>query len=165
MNGVQLPEEGRHFFTWDPVQKVTPSPAWRRNGTDDLVRMLLLVLQEYAAAHPDAPRVAVGDLSRPEGGDFGREISGGVGHASHQNGLDADLYYPRIDGSERKPDTVADVDMRLAQDLVDRFVTAGAEKVFVGPTTGLVGPPDVVQVIPNHDTHLHVRIPPGSPPP
>jgi hypothetical protein len=37
-------------------------------------------------------------------------------------------------------------------------VRAGAVTVYVGPNTGLTGPPEVVQAIPYHDNHLHVRI-------
>ncbi|MDF2745169.1 MAG: hypothetical protein K0S88_6547, partial [Actinomycetia bacterium] len=33
--------------------------------------------------------------------------------------------------------------------------------VFVGPRTGLRGPPKVVMTLGNHDDHLHVRIRPG----
>jgi len=111
----------------------------------------------YAAAHPSAPRVGVGDLSRAGGGDFGRRY-GLPGHVSHQNGLDVDVYYPRADRTERAPPGVEEVDLRLAQDLVDRFVRAGAQKVFVGPGTGLRGPAQIVQILPHHDNHLHVRL-------
>jgi hypothetical protein len=41
---------------------------------------------------------------------------------------------------------------------VDRFVRAGAKYVFVGPNTGLAGPPRVVQPPTDHDHHLHVRL-------
>jgi murein endopeptidase len=81
-----------------------------------------------------------------------------VGHRSHQNGLDVDIYYPRRDRRERAPRNVGQVDQRLAQDLVDRFVAAGAHFVFVGTGTGLSGPPGVVQAIAHHDDHMHVRI-------
>jgi hypothetical protein len=155
--GVELPAAGTHFVTVDPVTRVGPNRAWRRHGTDRLVELLLRVAAEHAAAHPGAPRLVVGDLSRPHGGRFGPEL-GGDGHRSHQNGLDADVYYPRRDGLERIPRRVGQVDRRLAQDLVDRFVRAGAEYVFVGPRTGLRGPPKVVMVLGNHDDHLHVRI-------
>jgi murein endopeptidase len=101
--------------------------------------------------------VGIGDLSRPRGGDFGPRY-GLPGHASHQNGLDVDLYYPRRDGLERAPRGAAGIDRRLSQDLVDRFVRAGAQRVFVGPSTGLRGPPGVVQRLAHHDNHLHVRI-------
>ncbi len=92
-------------------------------------------------------------------GPFGPNF-GGLGHASHQNGLDADVYYPRRDGAERSPRAPGEVDRRRAQDLVDLFVAAGAEQVFVGPSLGLTGPRDVVTELVNHDDHLHVRIPP-----
>ncbi len=156
---MRLPAEAEEFFTWDPVLRRAPNRAWRRWGNDLLVRTLLRVLREFALAHPDAPRIGVGDLSRPRGGDFGPRY-GLPGHASHQNGLDADLYYPRRDGLERPPDDVGDIDDALAQELVDRLVAAGASKVFVGPRTGLRGPRSVVQVLAHHDNHLHVRLPP-----
>jgi len=158
VRGVRLPAEGTHFFTWDPVRKRSPNRHWRRHGTDDLVRVVLRIARRFAAEHPDAPRIAVGDLSRPRGGDFGRRF-GPLGHASHQNGLDVDVYYPRRDGRERAPRRFAQADRALAQDLVDRFVRAGARQVFVGPGTGLTGPRGVVQPWPNHDDHLHARFP------
>jgi Penicillin-insensitive murein endopeptidase len=159
--GVELPAAGTHFVTVDPVAGAGPNRAWRRHGTDRLVALLLRVAADHAAAHPDAPRLVVGDLSRPRGGRFGPEL-GGDGHRSHQNGLDADVFYPRRDGLERIPRRVGQVDRRLAQELVDRFVRAGAEYVFVGPRTGLRGPPKVVMVLGNHDDHLHVRIRPAT---
>jgi penicillin-insensitive murein endopeptidase len=156
--GVRLPSEGPHFFTWDPVLRRAPNRPWRRFGTARVVRTVLAVLEDFAAAHPDAPRVGVGDLSRSRGGDFGPRF-GLPGHASHQNGLDVDLYYPRRDRLEHAPRTAAQIDRRLSQDLVDRFVRAGARYVFVGPNTGLRGPRGVVQALPKHDNHLHVRLP------
>ena len=158
VNGVALPAEGEHFFTWDPVRERSPNRPWRRVGTDGLVRITLRVVRGFALAHPNAPRVGIGDLSRPHGGDFGPQF-GGVGHASHQNGLDVDVYYPRRDRRERAPKRASQVDRRLAQDLVDRFVAAGAERIFVGPNVGLTGPRKVVQVLGVHDDHLHVRLP------
>ncbi|MEJ7792069.1 MAG: penicillin-insensitive murein endopeptidase [Gaiellaceae bacterium] len=157
VNGVQLPAEGRTFFTWDPIRRQTPNRDWRRVGSDRLVRVVLRVLDDFAAEHPEAPRVGIGDLSRPGGGDFGARF-GGLGHVSHQNGLDVDVLYPRHDRRERGARTAAQVDRRLAQDLVDRFVQAGAQRVFVGPTVGLRGPSPIVQRLRNHDNHLHVRL-------
>jgi murein endopeptidase len=157
VRGVRLPDEGAHYFTWDPILKRQPNRGWRRWGTDGLVRTTLGVFREFARAHPGAPRIGVGDLSRPHGGDFGPRY-GYPGHASHQNGLDVDVYYPLRSGAERAPLSVDEVNLRLSQDLVDRFVDAGAVKVFVGPSTGLTGPPGIVQAIPYHDNHLHVRV-------
>lgn len=159
VGGVVLPEEGERFFTWDFVRRSSPNRASRRNGTERLVTTLRRVIQEYRAANPSAPRVGIGDLSRPRGGSFGAEY-GAPGHASHQNGLDADVYYPRTDRRERPPHRPEQIDRKLAQDLVDRFVAAGASNVFVGPSTGLTGPPAIVEVLPSHhDNHMHVRLP------
>jgi murein endopeptidase len=156
-HGVRLPAEGRTFFTWDPVLRRSPNRAWRRWGIDRLVRVMLGVAREHHAAHPRAPRMAVGDLSRPHGGDFGPQF-GYIGHASHQNGLDVDVYYPRADGRELAPRDAEEIDRRLSQELVDRFLAAGAQVIFVGPNTGLRGPPERVQPLVHHDNHLHVRL-------
>ena len=119
VRGVQLPAEGEHYFTWDPVKKRSPNRPWRRWGSDRLLRMLLRVLEEYATDHPEASRVGVGDLSRPHGGVFDERF-GGRGHASHQNGLDVDVYYPRLDQQELRAARPAQVDRRLSQELVTR---------------------------------------------
>jgi Penicillin-insensitive murein endopeptidase/Zinc carboxypeptidase len=159
VGGVQLPAEGEHFFTWDNVQRRSPNRGWRRYGNERLIRTTLRALAEYAADHPAAPRVGIGDLSRRSGGDFGARY-GGLGHASHQNGLDIDFYYPRRDRRERPPRAPRQIDRRLAQALLDQFVAAGAAKVFVGPSTRLKGPPAVVEILPaHHDNHMHVRLP------
>jgi len=158
--GVRLPAEGRAFFTWDPVLRRRPDRDWRRWGTDELVRTTLGVLRELARARPAAPRIGVGDLSLPEGGYFGPEVGGGIGHATHQNGLDVDVYYPRLDRRERPARVPEQVDVGLAQDLVDRFLAAGATTIYVGPNLPLRGPPGVVIPLVNHDNHLHARIAP-----
>lgn len=156
--GVKLPARGRGFVTWDPITRRLPSRGWRRYGTDRLVRTLLTVTRRYAAAHPGARPLAIGDLSRPRGGDFGAQF-GFIGHQTHQNGLDADVYYPRTDRRLKPPKSAALIDRELAQELVDRFLAAGADAVLVGPATGLRGPRGRVRVVPNHDNHLHVRMP------
>ena len=158
VNGVRLPPESPDFFTWDPVLRRSPNRPWRRWGTDRLVRTVLRVARDYLEAHPVAPRLTVGDLSRPHGGDFGPRF-GYIGHASHQNGLDVDIYYPRSDGRERAPRDASQIDRPLSQELVNRFLAQGAEVIFVGPNTGLTGPPRRVQPLINHDNHLHVRLP------
>ena len=159
-HGVRLPAQGNAYFTWDPVLKRQPDRDWRRWGTDDLVRTTLDVLREFHRRHPRAPRVGVGDLGLRHGGYFGPEVGGGIGHSTHQNGLDVDVYYPRRDGAERPPDSVDEVDERRAQELVDLFVAAGAVTIYVGPNLPLSGPTEIVSPLVNHDNHLHVRIAP-----
>jgi murein endopeptidase len=154
--GVPFPPAGEGFATWDPVLKRSPNRLWRRYATVRTVARVLGVLATFREAHPSAPRILVGDLSRPRGGEFGRRF-GGLGHASHQNGLDVDVYYPRVDRLEQAPRRPDQVDRRLAQDLVDLFVQAGAQKVFVGPRVRLRGPRGVVMPLVHHDDHLHAR--------
>lgn len=164
VRGMRLPVEGPDFFTWDPVQRERGNRAWRRFGADGTIRRVLRVVRAHRRAERVAPRVGIGDISRPRGGDFGARY-GLPGHSTHQSGLDVDLYYPRRDRRELAPVRVGQVDRRLSQDLVDRFVAAGAELVLVGPATGLRGPSGVVIPYVNHDNHLHVRFPPhiGAP--
>jgi murein endopeptidase len=156
-DAVQFPAESFDYVTWDPVLKQTPNRGWRRWGTTKLVETTEIVLRGYRDAHPDAPRVLIGDLSRRHGGWFGARY-GGLGHASHQTGLDVDVYYPRLDGLERAARRPDQVDRVLAQELVDRFVNFGATKVFVGPHVQLSGRRNVVMPLIYHDDHLHVRL-------
>ena len=93
----------------------------------------------YAKAHPHAPRIGIADMSKPHGGPFGAE-KGSLGHDSHQNGLDVDILYPKKSKGKGPPHGVGDIDHALAQDLVNRFVRAGAQFVFVGPHTGPARP-------------------------
>jgi murein endopeptidase len=150
--GTQLPVEGADWVTWNPNADRVPNAPHRLYGHERVIRTVLAVLGDYRAANPNAPRVVVGDLSFPGGGPMDQ-------HRSHQNGLDVDVYYPRRDGELRPPDTPDQIDRRLAQDLLDRFVAAGAQIVFVGYRTGLRGPRDVVEPYPSHEDHLHVRFP------
>jgi hypothetical protein len=151
-----LPAEGTHFFTWDLAEHRAPNPGWRRWGTDRTIRRLLSVVSRYRTGTSWAPRVGIADLSRRNGGPFGKQY-GGLGHMSHQNGLDVDVVYPRLDGREREPLRPSQVDEVLSQDLVDRFVAAGATRVYVGPHLDLTGPRKVVIKLVHHDDHMHVR--------
>jgi murein endopeptidase len=157
VGGVQLPDVGQDWLSWDPVLKQVPNRPWRRWGTQKLITTIERVLAAYHVANPEAQQVLIGDLSRPLGGIFDKRY-GGLGHASHQNGLDVDVYYPRADRVLRAALRADQIDHALAQDLVDRFVAAGAQRVFVGLRTGLHGRRKVVEAIPHHDDHLHVRI-------
>ena len=160
MEGTRLPAEGPRFFTWDFVLERSPNRAGRRNGTDRLVRTRITAIRDYEAAHPAAPRVGIGDLSRPSGGAFGSEF-GPPGHASHQNGPRRGrlLPWPRPPRAYRRPARGRSTG-GSPMTLVDRFAAAGASNVFVGPNNGLTGPPAIVEVPPSHhDNYMHVRLP------
>ena len=112
--------------------------------------------RQYRAANPGAPRLTIGDLSRPHGGDFGPRF-GGIGHASHQNGLDIDVYYPRLDGAERAPRRVGQIDLdspRTSSALRRRRRPVRLRR----PEHRLRGPRRVVQTLVHHDDHMHVRL-------
>ena len=150
--GTQLPQEGPNWVTWDPVTDSSPNEPVRLYGNEHTIRTVVGVLAAYRKADPDAPRVVVGDISFRGGGPMDE-------HVSHQNGLDVDVYYPRRDRALRAPVASSQVDRVRAQDLLDRFVAAGAQMVFVGFSTGLHGPGGVVIPYPNHENHMHVRFP------
>jgi Penicillin-insensitive murein endopeptidase len=151
-HGTQLPIEGADWVTWNPVADTVPNEPHRLYGHERTIRTVVSVLAAYRAANPDAPRVVVGDISFRNGGPM-------EAHVSHENGLDVDIYYPRRDGALRAPRANDQIDRKLAQDLLDRFVAEGAYKVFVGFSTELRGPREVVVPYPNHGDHMHVRFP------
>ena len=152
VDGTQLPLEGPDWVTWNPVTDAVPNAPSRLYGNERTIRTILSVIEAYRAANPRAARVVVGDISFRDGGPMDA-------HVSHQSGLDVDIYYPRLDGALREPRLPRAVDRRLSQDLLERFVAAGAQMVFVGFSTGLHGPTKVVIPYPNHENHMHVRFP------
>ena len=152
VDGTQLPHEGADWVTWNPNTDSVPNLRHRLYGNEHTVRAILSVVSGYRNAHPDAPRVVIGDLSLRDGGTMDQ-------HVSHQNGLDVDVYYPRLDRHLSAPIATSQIDRALAQDLLDRFIAAGAQTVFVGYSTGLRGPSGVVVPYPNHENHMHVRFP------
>jgi hypothetical protein len=152
-HGTQLPVKGADWVTWNPITDSRPNAPKRLYGDERTIRAILSVTRAYRAAHPHAPRVVIGDISREGGGSMDD-------HASHQNGLDVDVYFPRLDRALRAPTTAGEIDHRLAQDLLKRFVAVGAQMIFVGYSTGLHGPAGVVIPYPGHEYHMHVRLPP-----
>jgi len=153
IDGTQLPAKGPNWVTWNPNTDWRPNAPSRLYGNEHTIRTIISVVDAYRAAHPRAPRVVIGDISREGGGQMDE-------HLSHQNGLDVDVYYPRRDGKLRAPTSSHEIKRRFAQDLLDRFVAAGAQMIFVGYSTGLRGPAGVVIPYPNHEYHMHVRFPP-----
>ena len=153
VDGTQLPIDGPAWVTWDPVTDSVPNLRDRLYGNQHTIRTIIAVTEAYHRAHPHAPRVVVGDLSRTDGGPMDQ-------HVSHQNGLDVDIYYPRVDHKLQAPTQSDQIDHPLAQDLLDRFVAAGAQMIFVGFHARLHGPSGVVIPYPNHEYHMHVRFPP-----
>jgi murein endopeptidase len=153
VHGTQLPVRGPDWVTWNPDTDRVPNLPKRLYGNEHTIRVILSVTRTYRAENPHAPRVVIGDISREGGGPMD-------GHVSHQNGLDVDVYFPRHDRELRAPTTQGQINHRLAQVLLDRFVAAGARMIFVGSSTGLRGPAGTVIPWPGHEYHMHVRFPP-----
>src|SRR3954447_5912946 len=152
-DGTQLPIKGADWVTWNPITDSRPNLPDRLYANERTIRAIISVTHAYRGGHPHAPRVVVGDISRTHGGRMDD-------HVSHQNGLDVDVYFPRRDRKLRAPIETAQIDHRLAQDLLDGFVAAGAQKIFVSSSSGFGGPADVVMPWPGHEYHMHVRFPP-----
>ena len=153
VHGTQLPVRGPDWVTWNPITDRGPNLPKRLYGNEHTIRAILSVIHAYRAKHPHAARVVIGDISHEHGGPMDD-------HASHQNGRDVDVYFPRVDRRLRAPTASGQIDHRLAQDLLDRFLAAGAQMIFVSDSTGLHGPANVVTPWPGHDYHMHVRFPP-----
>lgn len=154
--GAQLPIATPELTTWDNALQRPLNRPWRRWATRRLIVTVEALAHDYHARY--GIRLVVGDLSRPHGGVFDERF-GGSGHNSHQNGLDADIYYPRRDRLELPPFALADIDRTRAQWLVDR-AARDAQLEFIGPNTGLRRPSARVQYLVGHDNHLHLRIGP-----
>ena len=146
-HGVLFPAAGPDHFAWNfRAQRIGGSDRTRW-GNCRVVRAVLLGLATYHRRNPDAPPVAVGDMGLRRGGPID-------GHSTHQNGRQIDLYYPRRDRRLREPHTVAQVDMRLARELVRAMLDAGAYRVLVGPHIHIRTSARVTRW-PNHDDHAH----------
>ena len=147
VHGVLFPATGPDHFAWNfRAQRIGGSDRTRW-GDCHVVRAVLRGLAAYRAHNPGAPKVAVGDMSLRHGGEID-------GHATHENGRQIDLYFPRRDRRPREPHTVAQVDLRLTRALVRAILRAGADRVLIGPHIRIATPARVMRW-PHHDDHLH----------
>jgi penicillin-insensitive murein endopeptidase len=93
----------------------------RRYGSQGLIELLERSAAEIARLHPEGERLQIGDIAAIGGGPI-------RGHASHQNGLDADLVYYRTSHREQ---SAADGDAGF----IETFVTGeGADHADVAGT-------------------------------
>ena len=68
LDGTMLPSDGPDWVTWNPVTDSVPNAPGRLYGNERTIKAVLSVVAAYRAAHPDAPRVLVGDISWRNGG-------------------------------------------------------------------------------------------------
>ena len=174
---VQLPETGP---TWQAMRL-----SRHRNFGHPVMIGFLQDLSANAAAIGWGKGLYIGDISQPRGGPMTS------GHASHQIGLDADIWWlaPKrlnLSGSERE--SISSIPMRSADQLsvtgnwngrarellkiaasdprVDRIFVAAAIKLEICKTAKRGDKKWLQKIRPvgGHDTHFHVRLkcPKGS---
>ena len=88
-----------------------------------------------SAREPGAPRMAIGDLSRPHGGDFGAAVRLHRPREPPERARRGRLL-PARRRARAAPRDASQIDPRLSQDLVDRFLAAGARRSSSGRTPG-----------------------------
>ena len=168
---VQLPETGP---TWQAMRL-----GRNRNfGQPEMIRFLV-DLSETAAAIGWGKGLYIGDISQPRGGPMTS------GHASHQIGLDADIWWlapNRLDLSAKEREKISSIPMRSADQRsvtaswgpraqallkaaasdprVDRVFVAAAIKIEICKTATRADKKWLQKVRPiaGHDTHFHVRL-------
>ncbi len=88
-NGVSIPAEGNGY-----IQIFLEN---RHNfGTQGLINMVLKTASEMNARYPNRDRLQIEEMSAEFGGDI-------EPHGSHENGLDVDVGYYKVDGVEHDP--------------------------------------------------------------
>ena len=158
VDGVQLPAEGRDFWTFDWGTRLSPNRPWRRWGTDRLV--------QHAARR--ARRVPRG---QPGGAARRRSPTSRARTAAASAGTSAGSATPRTrTGSTSTSSTRASTGWsgartrRRSSTTSSRRTSSTASSaparvsVFTGWSLPLRGPRRVVVKLSHHDDHLHVRI-------
>lgn len=90
VNADVLPAEGLGFVK-------IHRPRNRGYGAFDLVQVLVDASARMQQTFPSVDRIMIGDMSAEHGDNLS-------GHASHQNGLDADVAFIRADRTEQDPE-------------------------------------------------------------
>lgn len=154
--GSSLPDSGTGYYHdrgTDPID----TDDWA--GDEALRQLLIQSGLTWNQSHA-SPRFGVLDISKQGGGPF-------TGHASHQNGLDADIRYVLNDGVEAGLDLQtqsAAYSRQLTIELLNLLAASGqVEKVFVDPAAQITqsdvpGTTVVVDSSGTHVNHFHVRI-------
>ena len=158
VDGVQLPAEGRDFWTYDWGLRGSPNRPWRRWGTDRLVLTLLDVIGAYRAANPRRParrgsrtchaRRAAGSGRTSAAAAMRRTRTAWTPTSSTRGWTGWSGARGRRSWSTSS----------FRSSSSTRFVAAGAVYVFTGPRLYLHGPRRTVVALAHHDDHMHVRI-------
>lgn len=168
---VELPETGP---TWQAMRL-----SRERNFGHPMMIQYLMDLSQEAAALGWGKGLYIGDISQPRGGPMTS------GHASHQIGLDADIWWlapQRLNLSRAERESLSSIPMRSADQRsvtdswgpkahallraaasdprVDRIFVAAAIKIEMCKTATKADKAWLQKIRPvaGHDTHFHVRL-------
>ena len=168
---VELPETGP---TWQAMRL-----SRERNFGHPMMIQYLMDLSQEAAALGWGKGLYIGDISQPRGGPMTS------GHASHQIGLDADIWWlapKRLNLSRAERESLSSIPMRSADQRsvtdswgpkahallraaasdprVDRIFVAAAIKIEICKTATNAdkGWLQKIRPVAGHDTHFHVRL-------
>ena len=83
-------------------------PRDRGYATYDLTQVVMMAAAQLHHDYPGGERIQIGDVCAKNGGKLAL-------HASHQNGLDADIVYPRLNHHEQDPQSIAGYDETFVQ--------------------------------------------------
>ena len=174
---MQLPETGP---TWQAM-RLSRNRNWAQPETVRFVQEM----SAYAATRPGWAGLYVGDMSQPRGGPMTS------GHASHQTGLDIDVWMlppQRLNLSRQEREDISSTDMQRADGayvndawtpqheallraaasdprVARIFIFAGAKVEMCDNATGDRSWLRKIRPWWGHNTHFHVRLecPPGTP--
>ncbi len=105
---TKMPLEGPGFECYGYGQD-----GRHHHGTSSTVRAVKFICAQWAKKHPDQPRIGVGDISLPDGGDTPR-------HATHEEGVDVDFSLVTNNGREEGSDwRNANYSRELTQDFIN----------------------------------------------
>ncbi len=145
---VPLPASGAGFYSYTEPSK--------RYGRRETITALQAIAADWHRAHPNGPRLGIGNISLQGGGPIS-------GHTSHQQGLNVDVRPVRNDGVEIG---VTWQDSRYSRTLTQALVNLIRANRVLGISSIHFNDPAVTGVKPldDHDDHLHLSFvqPPAS---
>ncbi len=152
IDGWQLPDSGVGYYH----ALGCDAPGTDNWGTADLIYLIQDVSQEWIIRYSPGVNIGILDMSLQYGGLF---QTGCRHHSAHQNGLDVDVRYVRLDNAE-DPVNINDpvYDQDSSKKLMELFLEFGAEIIFSSDTVLTQGI-DGVNFVPAHEDHFHVRLP------
>lgn len=118
-------------------------------GRSSTIQAIIYICGQWAKQHPNEPRIGVGDISLPDGGDT-------QSHQTHEEGVDADFSVVTNNGKEEPSNWRQE---NYSRSLTQAFVDLVWNNPVLKPTLVYFNDPDIkgVEYCAGHDDHLHVR--------